>query len=173
MNFIKKYRFELIALLILGGLALFVFSNFGILLIKGDSMSPTYQNNEVLILKKSKESLTNQLVVFEPEKSWGLDDSDKFIKRIIATEGDVVEIKNREILVNGKTIEHGKKVCSREEKLPFTLKSGELIVLGDNIFNSHDSIHAYCNNKEHIVTEDSVLMSGTEAFVLKRRVLND
>lgn len=75
-----------------------------------------------------------------------------FIKRVIATEGEEVQIKNREILINGVAIEDLWGVY-RERKAPFipshfrprdnygprVVPANSLFVLGDNRDNSQDS----------------------------------
>ena len=75
-----------------------------------------------------------------------------FIKRVVATEGEEVQIENREIFINGKLIEDPWGVY-RERDGPFipshfrpkdsygprVVPSNSLFVLGDNRDNSQDS----------------------------------
>jgi signal peptidase I len=78
-------------------------------------------------------------------------DRDKdFIKRVIALGGDTVEIRNKEILINGVRYEdnHGVYVDStifpgamqpRDNMGPVTVPEGSIFVMGDNRDQSYDS----------------------------------
>lgn len=86
------------------------------------------------------------IIVFEfPE-----DPSKDFIKRVIGLPGDVVEIRDKQLLINGKPIDdrHGihkdPKIFSarqqpRDNLGPITVPEGKLFVMGDNRDFSYDS----------------------------------
>ncbi len=79
------------------------------------------------------------------------DKSKDFIKRVIAVAGDKVEIKNKEVFVNGKRFidpESGqhidpriipKGISPRDNYGPVTVPENNLFVMGDNRDHSHDS----------------------------------
>ena len=79
-------------------------------------------------------------------------DPDKdFIKRVVGTEGDIIEIKNKKLYINGELEEYKDKVkyidpiiypaalSHRDNLGPITVPEDSLFVMGDNRDNSHDS----------------------------------
>jgi len=86
------------------------------------------------------------IIVFEfPE-----DPSKDFIKRVIGLPGDVVEIRNKKLVVNGKTVKDSHSIHKdpkifparlqpRDNLGPITVPEGKLFVMGDNRDFSYDS----------------------------------
>jgi signal peptidase I len=93
-----------------------------------------------------KDPQWGDIIVFEfPE-----DPSKDFIKRVIGVPGDVIEIRNKKLLVNGVVVEnsHGfykdPKIYAahtqpRDNLGPITVPEGKLFVMGDNRDFSYDS----------------------------------
>lgn len=84
----------------------------------------------------------NDIVVFRFPKDPELD----YIKRVIATEGDTVEIRNKKIFINNRPFEdvHGvfydKRIDPRRDNFgPVTVPENHIFVLGDNRDNSSDA----------------------------------
>ncbi|BBO73259.1 signal peptidase I [Desulfosarcina widdelii] len=93
-----------------------------------------------------KDPQRGDIIVFEfPE-----DPSKDFIKRVIGMPGDVVEIRNKKLFVNGKPIKDGHSIHKdpkifparlqpRDNLGPITVPEGKLFVMGDNRDFSYDS----------------------------------
>lgn len=86
------------------------------------------------------------IVVFR----YPLDPSKDYIKRVIGVPGDIIEIVNKKIILNGKPFSdsHGVFLDSsiypasmqpRDNFGPITVPDGKLFVMGDNRDNSYDS----------------------------------
>jgi signal peptidase I len=81
---------------------------------------------------------------------WPQDPSKDFIKRCIATEGQTVEIRHKEVFVDGRRLvepyvkhsewsEEPAGYSPRDNFGPVTIPPGELFMMGDNRDNSNDS----------------------------------
>lgn len=127
-----------ILLAILCSVILFKLINFPIK-ISGNSMYPTYKNEEVYhsnIFFNRKCIDRNTVITF-----WNKQSHSIYVKRIVAVEGDTVEIKNGYLYVNGE-----KENCSFEKmndaglaSQKITVSKNQYFVLGDNRNNSNDS----------------------------------
>ncbi|MFA6435012.1 MAG: signal peptidase I [Elusimicrobiales bacterium] len=114
--------------------------------IASESMTPTLYLGQRLILDKLvfrfRAPVRGEIVVFSFPAGLGHES----VKRVIAVPGDTVEIRNKEVRVNGeKLLEIYAKHTRPDELLdgdnlgPLTVPRGELFVLGDNRDNSGDS----------------------------------
>jgi signal peptidase I len=103
---------------------------------------PYFRNTLISIKEPKKEDI---VVFIYPE-----DRSKDFIKRVIATGGDTVEIRNKKIYVNGRHYKenHGVytdrfiipgSVQPRDNFGPVTVPPRSLFVMGDNRDQSYDS----------------------------------
>jgi len=99
------------------------------------------------VLVSIKDPKKGDIVVFKyPE-----DPSKDFIKRVIATEGDTLEIINKKLYVNDKPVTgeqyaihksnkiYSAMVSSRDNLRKILVPENKLFVMGDNRDNSHDS----------------------------------
>ncbi len=97
--------------------------------------------------------------ISEPERGdiivfrFPLDPHKDFIKRVIGVEGDEVEIRDKQVYVNGKRLEQDFAIYTdphvfpglknagnkRDNYGPVTVPENALFVMGDNRDNSHDS----------------------------------
>jgi signal peptidase I len=75
-----------------------------------------------------------------------LDHRSRYIKRVIAIPGDQIEIREKHVVLNGKSLDEPYTVHTRaEERLvgdnlgPLTVPAGKVFVLGDNRDESFDS----------------------------------
>jgi signal peptidase I len=107
--------------------------------IEGQSMVPTLQSGEYLLVNKLSyrlgEPQRGDIIVFQ---AW---ESDKdFIKRVVAGPGDEVSIKESKVFVNGQPLREPYILAPPGDTLgPFNLGPDEYFVLGDNRPNSSDS----------------------------------
>ncbi|RBP41144.1 signal peptidase I [Garciella nitratireducens] len=113
---------------------------FEIIQVDGNSMYPTLHHKDRLIVNKISyifhEPEVGDIVTF----AYPSDTSVDFIKRIVAKEGDTVEIKNNYLYINGEKKE---EPYIYEKKMmdfpPVVVPSNSFFVLGDNRNNSRDS----------------------------------
>lgn len=130
--------------------------------IPSGSMLPTLQIGDHLLVNKFiygikvpftgtqliaiKKVNRGDVVVFRFPKDRSID----YIKRVIGTPGDTVEIKDKKVLVNGKPIEDSHahltsnaildtKASPRDNLGPILVPKDRIFVMGDNRDNSYDS----------------------------------
>jgi signal peptidase I len=66
----------------------------------------------------------------------------RLIKRVVGVPGDVIDIQNGEVYLNGQSIEEEYvkgQTFAGSISVPFTVKEGQLFVMGDNREHSLDS----------------------------------
>ncbi len=129
--------------------------------IPSGSMLPTLQIGDHLLVSKFiygikmpftgatlipiNDPRPNDIVVFEFPKNPELD----YIKRVIAVAGDIVEIRDKKVLINGKPFDdrhgvfkdptiHPAALDPRDNYGPVTVPAGKIFTMGDNRDNSFD-----------------------------------
>ena len=116
------------------------------ILISGNSMNPTLQDNQ-LWFSRAKQ-------LGKPKKAdivvaYGVLTRTKLVKRVVATEGDVLTVLDSGLYVNRSLVDDSEETMGLiEDKsswlgshkgLSVTLQAGEYFLLGDNRENSNDS----------------------------------
>lgn len=113
----------------------------GFVTISGESMVPTLEDRGHVILNKFsyyfEEPEKDDLVVFYPPVIGGL----YYIKRVVATPNDTIEIKDHKVYINDEPIEEPyiRESMNTESMPKITLMPGEYFVMGDNRNFSSDS----------------------------------
>ena len=129
--------------------------------IPSGSMLPTLQIGDHLLVSKFiygikmpftgstlipiSDPKPNDIVVFQYPKNPDLD----YIKRVIAVAGDIVEIRDKKILINGKPFDdqhgvfldsmiHPAALDPRDNFGPVTVPADKIFTMGDNRDNSYD-----------------------------------
>ena len=114
--------------------------------IPSGSMLPTLQIGDHILVNKF-------LYYFQPIRRGDIivfkypqDESRDFIKRVIGQPGDTVEMRDKQILVNGQPLaepyavfDDGPRPGERERFGPVTVPPGKLFMMGDNRDHSMDS----------------------------------
>ena len=148
-----------IAVIIVSVIYMIVLKSFHIFIVDGESMSPSFIDGEILYGAKAAEDNVkkNDVIIFKKGVS-------SYIKRVVATSGDVVEIIDGYLYVNGE-VEKAKYPVMFDAGIltdsPLTIGQGEYFCLGDNRNNSKDS-------REIGVVYQQEIKSIVKGFVLKK-----
>lgn len=109
-------------------------------IVDGPSMRPTLLHEEKLVVNKFIYYLRapekGEVVIFRYPR----DTSRDFIKRVIATAGDTIEIKDGRVYVNDQLLIEDYILEKTYTEYPkVTIPEGTIFVMGDNRNNSEDS----------------------------------
>jgi signal peptidase I len=110
------------------------------------SMLPTLQKDDCLMTNPrayhSQAPKRGDLIIFK----YPQDPTKLFVMRVIALEGETVEIKNKQVFIDGQPLEEPYKTHedaatdpTRDNFGPLKVPAGHCFVLGDNRDNSYDS----------------------------------
>ena len=144
----KRRKFGWTASILTGGLLAVVFQYFLVdtYSIPSASMDPTLEVGDYIIsvplVDNRNAPERGDIVVFVAPDSWGKQPNEKFVKRVIAVGGDIVECcsSTGKVKVNNEEIAEPYMVGSNEDKTySFSVPEGSVFVLGDNRSNSADS----------------------------------
>lgn len=115
--------------------------------VSGDSMVPTLNDGDVLIVNKYREIKRGDIVIINKGDKW-------VVKRVIALGGDTLEITNGIVKVNDIPIEED-YILSKEGTYPsverIEIKENEVYYLGDNRGGSYDSRREGPCSKEDVL----------------------
>lgn len=135
----KKFSKSLIIFFIIFVLSFFISKYYlQFILISGDSMKPTYSNNQLALLNKhfSEQDITQGSIVAVKSKKLNC----TLIKRIVAVPGDTVCIKDHQLYINRQPYSPTLNYTQIQNDFPLIkLDSNEYFIMGDNCNNSIDS----------------------------------
>lgn len=109
--------------------------------VKGESMSPTFHDNDRVMVMKMSQIEHFDMIVFDSPIT-----SDKHIKRVIGMAGDRLKVKNDRLYINGVHVEEPYLEENKEfsplgltEDFEVEVPENCLFVMGDNRLKSGDS----------------------------------
>ncbi|MDH6373365.1 signal peptidase I [Paenibacillus sp. PastF-3] len=110
---------------------------FNISTVKGQSMQPTLVEGERLFINKLSLMFVNPKhgdVVILHDPSTGPSRKDFLVKRVIGIPGDIIEVKDHQLYVNGKIVNEPYIDTEIEDPdfAALTVESGNYFVMGDN-----------------------------------------
>ena len=117
---------------------------FTLVRVDGPSMNPTLTHNDTLFTSRLMYTpKVGDIIIFRPPES----PKTPYVKRVIATEGQTVDIDplTGTVTVDGKAYDEPyiaepiQPSRMGDMEYPFTVPEGTVFVLGDNRNNSHDS----------------------------------
>ena len=169
-KFLRDNALDIAFLIVVAIVTFNITKSFAILHINGESMFPTYTDGDIVIVKKNKEPTTQDIIIFVAPQSWSEDFGGKqFIKRIVASEGDTVHLKDSYLKVNNEEPLFIDRPFCMIDDVKVTIEENKYFVLGDNISNSNDSLTQMClNNLEYTVDENEISYFGKEVFSISR-----
>ncbi|WP_238727019.1 signal peptidase I [Diplocloster modestus] len=172
MNLVKKileWIFEIAVVLFLAFVLVYFFGEKVVNV--GESMSPTLENGDTVLVNKLNYSITGpsrgDVVVFKPH---GNENTHYYIKRVVGLPGETVEIKEGKIYIDGEVLEEELETEPVQEAgvAASLVKLGEdeYFVLGDNRNNSEDSRSADVGDvlKKHMLGKAWFVLSPKERF---------
>lgn len=135
--------------------------------VDGNSMCDTLQNGEIMLVTKPEylfgdPQLGDVVICKYPGRT------ENFVKRVMGTPGDVLEIVNNVVYRNGEVVDEPYLTEERNDNgfsmAAVTLGDDEYFVMGDNRDNSHDSRNYYGYTQPSALTRDMIF--GHVQFVM-------
>ena len=132
---LNKYSISLLVIVTVGIFCLTSWTRTHVIIVRGNSMEPTYSDGDVLII--SPVDTRNPPVEGYPVCWLELDDGSNVIKLLIGYPVNTVQVVNGDTYVNGELVME--RTGYSWDNATYCLGPGEYFFLGDNRSNSMDS----------------------------------
>ena len=138
-SLLKSILWLLVKIMIIIGIFILIFTFiYGIYQVKDLSMTPAFQEGDIVIFYRINEELAVESVVLLSYQG------ERQLRRVIAVAGDTVDINSDGLLINGALWQgkvEGQNTQAYEEGVtfPLTVAEGEVFVLADMRENATDS----------------------------------
>ena len=165
-----RYRVVLAWLLIplaagLVAVLIFFYVLYTTAVIEGDSMTPTLEAYDYVLVERGYESpLRGDIVVYDSTDRHG--NPIRVVKRVVAVPGDTVRVESGQAYVNGVVEECQDCILyDGDTSIPeYTIPDGHLFVLGDNRPYSLDSRHYGPVPVEQIIGQAVLIFAPSKRF---------
>lgn len=114
---------------------------FRVIYVDGESMTPTLQDGDWIAACRLVKAQRGDIIITDTRNSCNA----RLIKRLIAVEGDTVDIDfdTGAVTVNGEVLDEPylslEQCAEGDVEFPLTVPEGKVFLLGDNRINSLDS----------------------------------
>lgn len=146
-------------------LGIIVASQIAIVKVSGNSMSSTYTDGDIIVMRKKKSVEVDDLVIFVPPESWRGPGAatTPFLKRVVASSGDTVSISDDGLYINNSIVRKHRNKCDVD--FNHKLVDGEYFALGDNEILSNDAYSQICKGNEDVfIGPDKIIEVGKPLF---------
>lgn len=119
--------------------------------VDGPSMEPSYEEGQFIMVNKLTyrfgDPQRGDVIIFDPPFS----SEYPFIKRVVGLPGELVEIENGKIYIDGKLLDESPDMGRPNRDVSVFVPEDSYFVLGDNRDDSRDSTESWTVPRENIV----------------------